>query len=78
MYQNGWQRGDTAAYREVVEADEAQSVLYVNFDADDDWLVRVSGDSPEVSENLDPLSAFGVSGWVDGDVLHGLVKLTTE
>ena len=70
--------GDTSAYQEVVASDEAQSVLFVNFDTDDDWLVRVSGDSPEVSENLAPLSAFGVSGWIDGDVIHGLLKLTTD
>ena len=53
-------------------------MLYVNFDADDDWLVRVTRDMPEVSDNVAPLSAFGVSGWVDGDVIHGLVKLTTD
>ena len=69
--------GDSAAYSEVV-ADEAQSVLFVNFDTDDDWLVRLTGDSPEVSKNLEPLSAFGVSGWVDDEVVHGLVKVTTD
>ncbi|HSF35350.1 MAG TPA: DUF3352 domain-containing protein [Nocardioides sp.] len=70
--------GDSATYSEVVETDEAQSVLFVNFNADDDWLVRVAGDMPEVSENLEPLAALGVSGWVDDDVVHGLVKLTTD
>ena len=70
--------GDTEDYQKIVESGEAQSVLYVNFDADDDWLVRVSGDAPEVSENLAPLSAFGISGWVDSDVIHGQVKLTTD
>jgi hypothetical protein len=69
--------GDSAAYSEVV-ADEAQSVMFVNFDTDDDWLVRLTGDSPEVSKNLEPLSAFGVSGWVDDEVVHGLVKVTTD
>ncbi|HYJ26582.1 MAG TPA: DUF3352 domain-containing protein [Nocardioides sp.] len=69
--------GDSAAYSEVV-SDEAQSVLFVNFNADDDWLVRLTGDSPEVSDNLEPLSAFGVSGWVDDEVVHGLVKVTTD
>ena len=62
----------------VVESDEAQSLLFVNFNADDDWLVRLTGDSPEVSKNLEPLSAFGVSGWVDDDVVHGLLKVTTD
>ncbi len=70
--------GDSAAYSEVVESDEAQSLLFVNFNADDDWLVRLTGDSPEVSKNLEPLSAFGVSGWVDDDVVHGLLKVTTD
>jgi hypothetical protein len=76
--EEGGSLGDSAAYSEVVESDEAQSVLFVNFDADDDWLVRLTGDSPEVSENVEPLSALGISGWVDGDVVHGLVKLTTD
>ena len=70
--------GDSDDYGKVVEDDEAQSVLYVNFDADDNWLVRVTEDMPEASENLEPLSAFGVSAWADEDVLHGLFKLTTD
>jgi hypothetical protein len=36
------------------------------------------GADGEVTDNLAPLSAFGVSGWVDGDVVHGMVKLTTD
>jgi hypothetical protein len=76
--EGGGSLGDSAAYAEVVESDDAQSLLFVNFNADDDWLVRLTGDSPEVSKNLEPLSAFGVSGWVDDDVVHGLVKVTTD
>lgn len=76
--EGGGSLGDSAAYSEVVESDEAQSLLFVNFNADDDWLVRLTGDSPEVSKNLEPLSAFGVSGWVDDDVVHGLLKVTTD
>lgn len=76
--ESGGSLGDSATYSEVVEADEAQSVLFVNFNADDDWLVRLAGDMPEVSENLEPLAALGVSGWVDDEVVHGLVKLTTD
>ena len=53
-------------------------MLFVNFDTDEDWLVRLTGDSPEVSTNLEPLSAFGMSSWVDDDVVHGLFKLTTD
>ncbi len=74
----GGDLGGTDDYGRVVEDGEAQSVLYVNFDADDNWLVRVTDDMPEVSENLEPLSAFGISSWVDGDVLHGQMELTTD
>ena len=73
--------GGSDDYSEVVEADNAQSVMYVNFDADDDWLVRVMGDvgvDDKDVDNLAPLSAFGISGWVDGDVVHGMLKLTTD
>ena len=76
--EDGGSLGDSAAYSEVVESDAAQTVLFVNFDTDDDWLVRLTGDTPEVSDNVEPLSALGVSGWVDGDVVHGLVKVTTD
>jgi hypothetical protein len=69
--------GGTATYGDVIDGD-AQTVFFVDFDADDDWLVRLAEDDPEVSENLEPLAAFGVSGWVDDDVVHGLVKLTTD
>ncbi|CUR61757.1 conserved hypothetical protein [metagenome] len=76
--ESGGDLGGSDDYQEVVESDEAQSVLYVNFDADDNWLVRVTEDMPEVRDNVEPLSAFGISGWVDGDVTHGLFKLTTD
>ena len=76
--EGGGDLGGTDDYAKVVESGDAQSVFYVNFDADDDWLVRVTKDMPEVSDNVAPLSAFGVSGWVDGDVLHGMLKLTTD
>jgi hypothetical protein len=70
--------GGSAAYDEVVESDEAQSVIFVNFNADDDWLVRLTADMPEVSDNVAPLAAFGVSTWSDDEVVHGLVKVTTD
>ena len=53
--------------------------MFVNFNADDDWLVRVADDiDPEVAENLAPLAALGVSSWFDDGVGHGLVRLTTD
>ncbi|HSU03223.1 MAG TPA: hypothetical protein VLK03_11785, partial [Nocardioides sp.] len=74
----GGDLGSSDLYQDVVEQDDAQMVLFVSFDADDDWLARATRDMPEVSENVEPLSAFGVSGWVEGDVVHGLLKVTTD
>jgi hypothetical protein len=76
--EGGGSLGDNATYTEVVEADDAQSVMYVNFNTDDDWLVRLAGEMPEVSENLEPLAAFGFSTWVDEEVVHGVMKVTTD
>jgi hypothetical protein len=73
----GGDLGSSDDYQAVIE-DDAQAVVFVSFDADDDWLARVTQDMPEVSENLEPLSAFGASGWIDGDVVHGKLKLTTD
>lgn len=72
--------GDNEVFERVVgDADDAQAVLFVNFNADDDWLVRLSKDlDPEVAENLTPLAAFGVSSWFDEGVNHGLARITTD
>ena len=79
--EEGGDLGGSDDYSEVVEGGDAQTVLYVNFDADDDWLVRLTdelGGDAEVTDNVAPLSAFGVTSWVDGDVVHGMLKLTTD
>jgi hypothetical protein len=76
--ESGGSLGDTGIYQEVVEGDDAQSVLFVNFNADDDWLTRLVESDPKASENLDPLAALGYSQWVDDETMHGLVRLTTD
>ncbi|MBS2937625.1 DUF3352 domain-containing protein [Nocardioides sp. J2M5] len=75
--ESGGDLGGSDDYSDVVDGD-AQSVMFVNFDADDNWLARMTEDMPEVSENLEPLSSFGISSWIDGDVVHGQLKLTTD
>lgn len=70
--------GQTQTYREVMPAVPAQSALYVNFDAGDDWLTGLADGDPDVEENLRPLSALGASGWIDGDITHAVVRLTTD
>jgi hypothetical protein len=76
----GGSLGDSEAYDEVVEdTDAAAAVLFVDFDADDNWLARLAGEEdPEVAENIEPLSAFGVTGWLEDGVSHSVVRLTTD
>ncbi|HYH34258.1 MAG TPA: DUF3352 domain-containing protein [Nocardioides sp.] len=69
---------DTQAFRAVVpEADRSPVVLFVNFDAGD-WVGSLAQGDPQVSSNLEPLDAFGVSVWQDDDTSHALLKLTTD
>ena len=53
--------------------------LYVDFDAGD-WLTKLaeSDSDPAVKENVAPLDSLGVTGWVEGDVVHGSARLTTD
>ncbi len=71
--------GDSDAYNDVVEgSDDAATVLYVDFDAADGWLVELAGDEAEVRDNLEPLRALGVSTWLDGDMTRAVFKVTTD
>ncbi|KRF36209.1 DUF3352 domain-containing protein [Nocardioides sp. Soil805] len=71
---------ESEAFDEVVaDADEASALLFVDFDADDNWLARLAGEEdPEIAENIEPLSAFGVTGWIEDGVSHSVVRLTTD
>ncbi|WP_372727263.1 DUF3352 domain-containing protein [Nocardioides sp.] len=74
----GGELGELEAYREAVpESERSMFVLFVNFDRGS-WLNGLSADDPELMENLEPLHAFGFSGWMDGDVGHSLLRLTTD
>lgn len=75
---SGGSLGDSAVFDDVVEgADDASGVVFVNFDAGG-WLEDLTATDPQVEENVAPLSAFGVSSRVDGDVVRSVVRLTTE
>jgi hypothetical protein len=63
----------------VREHDRAAALLFVNFDAGDDWLSRSAEQSdPEVADNLRPLQGLGLSAWMDGDVSHAVLRVTTD
>lgn len=71
--------GDTDAFQNVVrEAEDASSIFFLNFDAGDGWLVKVAEDDEEVADNLEPLEGLGMSGWVEGDAGHVVLRLTTD
>ena len=64
--------GAQASFAKVVPAaGQASSVLFVDFDAGGGWATKLadqlSGGNPDVKANLEPLDAFGISGWVDDD-----------
>ena len=72
--------GSNEIYRDVIrESDKASAVFFVNFNAGDEWLVRLVGDSdPTIAENVKPLAGFGMAAWKDDEWTHGVVRLTTD
>lgn len=70
--------GDSDVYQNVVrEGDDASSILFVNFDAND-WLTGLAEGQAEVQQNLEPLEGLGVTSWVDDGTTHGVLRLTTD
>ena len=72
--------GGNEVYHDVIrESGKASAVFYVNFNAGDDWLVRLVGDGdPTVAENVRPLAGFGIAAWEDDDWTHTVLRLTTD
>lgn len=74
--------GDARQFTEVVpEAGDSSSILFVDFNsAWFDAIGRTAEDSgePRFGENIEPLDAIGLSAWRDGDVIRGLLKITTD
>lgn len=70
----------TKEYKDVLEdLDDAQGLFFVNFNADDEWIVRLlESEAPDAAENVAPLAAFGVVGWFDDGVSHLKLRLTTD
>lgn len=71
--------GDSEVYEGVMDGrDDAGAVLFVNFNAGDDWLVELAEGDDEAEENLKPLAGLGISTWMDGSVTHANMRLTTD
>ena len=68
-----------ATFQDVIrESEQASAVVFVNFNAVDDWLMELAGDDASVQENLAPLAGFGVAVWQDDDWTHGVLRVTTD
>lgn len=69
-------------YQDVIpESEQAVSVVYLNADAGDDWLVKAmeaAGADEDEVDNARPLAAIGASGWLVDGVSHGKLRLTTD
>jgi hypothetical protein len=76
--------GDDPSFQAAVpEADRANSVVYVGFDAGNRWAERLadlaSDGDEKVTQNIAPLDSLGISSWTGSDkVQHGLMRLTTD
>jgi hypothetical protein len=73
--------GDNDVFRDVVrEADQAQTVLFVNVNEFEDAIEMsmADDDDDDFFANLEPISGFGVTAWVDDGVAHSVARLTTD
>ncbi len=72
--------GGNDVFQDVVrEADQAQTVLFVNVNEFEDAIEKsMADDDDDFFENLEPISGFGVSAWVEGGVAHSVARLTTD
>ena len=54
-------------------------MLFVNINELEDLIEEGMGEfDEEFVDNLKPVSGFGISGYVDDDVAHTVMRLTTD
>ena len=72
--------GDDEVFKDVVrEVDDASVVLFVNINELEDLVEEAMGEfDQEVVDNVKPISGFGISGYVDDEVAHTVMRLTTD
>ena len=72
--------GDEDRFENALDGlDDSAGAFYVDFDAGD-WLTELAStdEDERIKENVEPLDSLGISGGVEDDVVHGVVKLTTD
>jgi hypothetical protein len=72
--------GDNDVFKDVVrEVDDAAVVLFVNVNQLEDLIEEGMGEfDQDFVDNVKPISGFGISGYVDDDVAHSIMRLTTD
>lgn len=71
--------GDNDVFKDAVrEADKASTILFVNVDEFEDAIKAAAGEEDDILENIEPISGFGITAWVDGDTTHAVFRLTTN
>lgn len=75
----GGDLADSDAFRQAVaDADDAQSLLYVNFDRFDSLAQQYGGDDPEFWDNWQVLKAFGASSTIEDGYAQVTMRLTAD
>ncbi len=72
--------GDEERFEQALEdADTGTGGLFVDFDAGD-WLTELAaqGSDERIEENVAPLDSLGISGSVEDDTAHWVLRLTTD
>jgi hypothetical protein len=71
--------GEASSFTGVVDNGENASVLlFVDFNAGDDWLATLLEGDDTAVENVKPLKSVGMSGWVQDGVQHVKLRLSTD
>jgi hypothetical protein len=75
----GGHLASTDAFRSVVpEADRAGALLFVNVDELEPGISQLAAGDSQITSNITPLKAIGLSTWVDGDVAHMSFEISTN
>jgi hypothetical protein len=75
----GGHLGDSDAFRSVIaEPDRASAVFFLDFDALEPSISQAAAGDQEVTDNIEPLQAIGMSTWRDGTVSHVSLKIGTN
>jgi hypothetical protein len=71
--------GGNDVFKDVVrESGQASTIVFVNVNEFEDAIKDAAGDDDEILDNIEPLSGFGITSWIDDDVAHAVVRLTTD